>query len=53
MGHRLRARDYRIEIKDLGIKIALKINDYIAFNIYCGFKIEREWMRDWRLQIGE
>ena len=53
MGHRLRARDYRVGIKDSGMRIALKINDYIAFNIYIGFKIERKWMRNYRLQIGE
>ena len=53
MNHRLRARDYRIGITDSGMKIALKINDYIAFDIYCGFKIEIKWMRNYRLQIGE
>ena len=52
MGHTLRARDYRIGITDSGMKIALKMNDYIAFKIYCGFNIERKWMRDCRLQIG-
>ena len=31
MCHRLRARDYRIGIKDSGMKIALKMNNYIAF----------------------
>ena len=44
--HRLRARHYRIGIKDLGMTIALKMNDYITFNIYCGFKIETKWIRD-------
>ena len=53
MGRRLRARDYRIGITDSGMKIALKMNDCIAFKIYCEFKIERKWMRDCRLQIGE
>ena len=53
MGHRLRAREYRIGITDSGMKIALKMNDYITFKIYCGFNIERKWMRDCRLQIEE
>ena len=51
MDHRLRARDYRIGITDSGMKIAFKMNNYIAFKTYFGFNIERKWMRDCRLQI--
>ena len=47
MVHRLRAGDYRIGTTDSGMKIALKMNDYIALRYI------RKWMRDYRLQIGE